>query len=297
VLQHSAAAEKKSIRIVALVPPQRYVLADLLMLKRVLSNLLDNAIKFSPEDSRIVLALRPAGKQWCIQVRDAGPGIATASQGQVFEEFVQLSNPQRDREQGLGLGLAIAKRFTQLMRGDLRLRSAPGLGTCIAVLLQRSEPEPLQSAHSGALEASKLYAPDTQTQLQVSTSLRKTLQASGKAVLLVEDDELVSQALKQLFADLQLPLLHARHAEEAMALASQACVAVCDVRLPYGTSGLELADSLLHSGTPALLMTGETSSDVREAAQRKGLILLVKPVKPQTLLDGLAQLAERVTQV
>ena len=123
VLQHSAAAEKKSIRIVALVAPQRYVLADLLMLKRVLSNLLDNAIKFSPEDSRIVLALRPAGKLWSMQVRDAGPGIASASQGQVFEEFVQLSNPQRDREQGLGLGLAIAKRFTQLMHGDLRLRS------------------------------------------------------------------------------------------------------------------------------------------------------------------------------
>jgi two-component system, sensor histidine kinase len=297
VLQHSAAAEKKSIRIVALVAPQRYVHADLLMLKRVLSNLLDNAIKFSPEDSRIVLALRPAGKLWSIQVRDAGPGIATASQGQVFEEFVQLSNPQRDREQGLGLGLAIAKRFTELMQGRLRLRSAPGAGTCMSVLLQRAQPEPSQYTQSGTFESSKLYAPDTQTQLQVSASLRKTLQASDKTVLLVEDDELVSQALKQLFADLQLPLLRARHAEEAMALASQACVAVCDVRLPYGASGLDLADSLLQIGIPALLMTGETSSDVREAAQRKGLILLVKPVKPQALLDGLARLAERVTQV
>jgi two-component system, sensor histidine kinase len=294
VLQHSAAAEKKSIRIVALVAPQRCVQADLLMLKRVLSNLLDNAIKFSPEDSRIVLALRPAGPCWSIQVRDAGAGIATALQGQVFEEFVQLSNPERDREQGLGLGLAIAKRFTELMQGRLRLRSAPGMGTCMSVLLPRAQPEPSQYTQSGKFESSKLYAPDAQVPLRVSPSLRQALQTSGKAVLLVEDDELVSQALKQLFADLQLPMLHATHAEQAMQLASQACIAVCDVRLPHSVTGLELADSLLQMGVPALLMTGETSSEVRDAAQRHSLILLVKPVKPQALLDGLGQLAQRV---
>ncbi len=295
VLQHSVTAEKKSIRIVALVAAERYVRADLLMLKRVLSNLLDNAIKFSPEDSRIVLALRPAGAFWRIQVRDAGPGIATASQSQVFEEFVQLSNPERDREQGLGLGLAIAKRFVELMQGRLRLRSAPGAGTCMTVLLSRAQPEPSQYSQSGKFEASKLYAPDTQAPLLVPASLRQTLQTSGKAVLLVEDDELVSQALKQLFADLQLPMLHATHAEQAMHLASQACIAVCDVRLPHSVTGLELADSLLQMGVPSLLMTGETSADVRDTAQRHGLILLVKPVKPQALLDGLGQLAQRVT--
>ncbi len=294
VLQHSAGAEKKSIRIVALVAPERYVLADLLMLKRVLSNLLDNAIKFSPGDSRIVLALRPAGAAWSIQVRDAGPGIATVSQGQVFEEFVQLSNPERDRQQGLGLGLAIAKRFTELMQGHLRLRSAPGVGTCMSVLLPRAQPAPSQFTQSGKFVASKLYAPDAHAPLQVSTSLRHALQTSGKAVLLVEDDELVSQALKQLFADLQLPMLHATHAEQALQLASQACIAVCDVRLPHSVTGLELADSLLQMGVPALLMTGETSSEVRDTAQRHGLILLVKPVKPQALLDGLGQLAQRV---
>jgi two-component system, sensor histidine kinase len=297
VLQHSAAAEKKSIRIVALVAPQRYVQADLLMLKRVLSNLLDNAVKFSPEDSRIVLSLRPAGNLWSIQVRDAGPGIATAAQGQVFEEFVQLSNPERDREQGLGLGLAIAKRFTELMQGHLRLRSAPGVGTCMSVLLLRAQPAPSQFTQSGKFVASKLYAPETQMQLQVPASLRQALQTSGKAVLLVEDDELVSQALKQLFVDLQLPLLHATHADQAMQLASLACIAVCDVRLPHSITGLELADSLLQMGVPALLMTGETSSEVRDAAQRHGLVMLVKPVTPQILLDGLGQLTQRITHL
>jgi two-component system, sensor histidine kinase len=206
---------------------------------------------------------------------------------------VQLSNPARDREQGLGLGLAIAKRFAQLMQGGLHLRSAPGMGTCMSVLLPRAEPAPSQYTKSGKFESSKLYAPDTPAQLQVPTSLRQALQASGKAVLLVEDDALVSQALTQLFAELQLPLLHATHAEQAMQLASLACMAVCDVRLPHSISGLELADSLLQMGVPALLMTGETSTEVREAAQQHGLVMLVKPVKPQTLLDGLGQLAQR----
>ncbi len=71
----------------------RYIVFEVGLLSQVLADMLDNAIKFSSEDSRVMLALRPAGKLWNIQVRDAGPGIATASQGQVFEEFVQPSNP------------------------------------------------------------------------------------------------------------------------------------------------------------------------------------------------------------
>lgn len=290
VIQHSAAAERKSIRIVALVKPQRYMLADMLMLKRVLSNLLDNAIKFSPEDARIVIALRSVGAHWCVQVRDHGPGIALASQEKVFEEFVQLDNPERNRAQGLGLGLAIAQRFVLLMHGELRLRSAPAAGTCVAVYLPKVLVASIDAAGRVQPAPSVLKMPMPSALLDVPYALRTALKISGKSILVVEDDVLVVQAMAQLFTDLNLPILCSANATDAMALAPQACVAACDVRLPGSISGLDLALRLQHMGIPALLMTGETSADIKAFAHQHGLQLLIKPVAPQVLLNGLGQL-------
>ena len=119
VMQHSAVAERAGVRIVALVPPGRFANADELMLKRVLSNLLDNAIKFSPAGGSIVVALRQAVDGWRLQVRDAGIGIAHVEQIRIFDEFVQIDNQARDRRQGLGLGLA-KSRFFAAVSHDLR---------------------------------------------------------------------------------------------------------------------------------------------------------------------------------
>jgi two-component system, sensor histidine kinase len=291
VVQHSAAAEKKSIRVVALVAPGRYVLADTLMLNRVLSNLLDNAIKFSPEDARVVIALRSAGMDWSVQVRDSGLGIAKAMHDKVFEEFVQLDNPQRDRAHGLGLGLSIAHRFVALMQGRLHLRSASGAGTCISVLLAKAAPginalAPFRPA--GAQPAPLVDLP------VVAGSLRLAVQASGKSLLIVEDDALVERAITQLLRSLGLPVLHAPDAAVAMSLAPHACMAACDVRLPGPVSGMDLAVWLQQAGIPALLMTGETAADVKAAARANDLPLFTKPVAPQALLDGLAALVGRM---
>ncbi len=294
VVQHSAAAEKKGIRMVAMVPPERYVLADLLMLKRVLSNLMDNAIKFSPEDARIVVAARPVGAHWGVQVRDAGPGIAAAEQARVFEEFVQLNNPERDRALGMGLGLAIAKRFVEMMDGKLSVRSAPGRGTCMSVLLPKVWPRAEDYSSSGKFMLSQPQVLMPLEPLTVPDSLRSVLRSTGKALLLVEDDMLVAQAIVQLMNDLDIPVLHATNALAALPLAHRACLAACDVRLPGSTTGLELAVGLTQMRVGTLLMTGETSVEVRDAAVRHGMMLLIKPVKPQALLDSLGRLAKRV---
>jgi signal transduction histidine kinase/CheY-like chemotaxis protein len=295
-VQYSAAAERKSIRLVVLAAPRRHVLADSLMLKRSLSNLLDNAIKFSAEDGRIVMALRSRGNDWCVQVRDAGEGIHKDLHAKVFEEFVQIHNPERDRTRGVGLGLTIARRFVGLMQGHLRMRSAPGAGTCFSVLLPKaSVPSPRAEAATawvgepqGSPEAP--VGPEMAA-LQVPVALKDALARTGKAILLVEDDALVSEAIGQLFKDLGLPVVMAADASAAFALAHRACVAACDIRLPGELSGLELAVELqANEHMPCLLMTGETAADVRAAARGHNLPLLVKPIKPQTLLDELGSL-------
>lgn len=296
VVQHSAAAEKKGIRLVVLAMPRRCVRADPLMLKRALSNLLDNAIKFSGEDARIVVALRSRGSDWCVQVRDAGQGIHKDLHAKVFEEFVQIHNPERDRSHGVGLGLAIARRFVGLMQGQLRLRSALGEGTCMAVFLPKVTPVALLSSPDdeswGHLPSPRRLMPVPEApQLRVPPVLRAAIARTGKAILLVEDDALVSRAIGHLFESLQLPVLIAADARAARAASDQALLAACDVRLPGETSGLELAIELQRElAMPCLLMTGETGVEIRAAAESNGLQLLIKPIKPQALLDGLGAL-------
>lgn len=299
VLQHGAAAEKKGIRLVVLAAPGCFVQADPLMLKRALSNLLDNAIKFSNEDARIVVALRSRGSDWCIQVRDAGQGMHKDMHAKVFEEFVQIHNPERDRSHGVGLGLAIARRFVGLMQGQLRLRSALGQGTCMAVYLPKLVVESSVPGHSGELSGRR-YLPvhelavNDLPQLNVPSELAAAIIRSGKAILLVEDDVLVSRAIQELFENLQLPILIAADAQIARGFSDRVFIAACDVRLPGEISGLQLACELQTGcGIPCLLMTGETSAEVRAAAQANGMQLLIKPIKPQALLDGLGHLCTR----
>jgi two-component system, sensor histidine kinase len=137
VMQYGAVAEQAGVRIVVMVKAGCFVWADDLMLRRVLSNLLDNAIRFSPHGRSVVVALRKSPSAWRLQVRDAGIGIALNSQERIFDEFVQLQKHDRAREQGLGLGLAISKRLVRLMNGDISVRSAPNCGCCMNITLPR----------------------------------------------------------------------------------------------------------------------------------------------------------------
>lgn len=284
VLQHSAVAESAGVRIVALVKPRRWVLADELMLKRVVSNLLDNAIKFTPPGASVVVALRPAGADWQLQVRDAGMGIAPEAQERIFEEFVQLDNAARDRRRGLGLGLAISRRFVLLMNGTLSLRSALQRGTTIAIRLPRAAAPPSQF-DAGGSGAFQLTARKGQPEPAMPSAA-----LAGRELLLVEDDPLVSAAMCQLLHSWGLHVRHVQTAAEAVAQAAFGDLAICDVRLPHNASGMDVALHLRALGKKVLLLSGETDVALREAAQAHGLLLLAKPVSSTGLLQALQDL-------
>lgn len=287
VRQHSAVAEAAGVRIVSLVKPGAHALADGLMLIRVLSNLLDNAIKFSSPGGTVLVALRPGAQRWRLQVRDAGPGIAPDAQARVFEEFVQVHNEARDRRQGLGLGLAIARRLALLMNGDISVRSALGQGCCMTLALPRAK----------AVQPSWLSNPSDPDPVSAPGAL---LPASGPAlplpalalrdVLLVEDDPLVAAATRELLTQWGMRVRHVETAAEATANAAFGQVAICDVRLPQAASGLELAIALRQTGKRVLLISGETQTSLRETAQRHHLSLLIKPVSSAQLLTALQRL-------
>jgi signal transduction histidine kinase/CheY-like chemotaxis protein len=284
VRQHSAVAEAAGVRIVTLVRPDAFALADGLMLVRVISNLMDNAIKFSPVGTTVLVTLRPGGSRWRLQVRDAGMGIATDAQARVFEEFVQMHNEARDRRQGLGLGLAIARRLTLLMNGDIAVRSALGRGTCMTVLLPRA----LRPPDATPTQTRALTMPGTRMPLLGSALPNPVF--NMKRVLLVEDDALVAEATRDQLASWGLQVLHVETADAAMAQAAFGQVAICDVRLPHAASGVALALNLRELGKKVLLISGETHAALREAASRHDLPLLIKPVSGAQLLSALQSL-------
>ncbi len=127
----SAVAAERGIELRLHCPPCR-AHTDPLLLDRILANLLSNAIRHTPR-GRVLVACRRRGRKLRVEVRDSGPGIAPESQELIFHEFVQLDNPERSQDKGLGLGLAIVRRLSKLLELPLELRSRPGRGSVFAV--------------------------------------------------------------------------------------------------------------------------------------------------------------------
>ncbi|MBN2470272.1 MAG: GAF domain-containing protein [Anaerolineae bacterium] len=121
-------AEAKAHQLVLELPPadpQLYV--DGLKLQSVLSNLLNNAVRFTPPGGTIRLGCQIHPQEVWIQVQDSGPGIAPEDQERIFNEFVQVENHLTRRHGGMGLGLSIARALVQAHAGRLWVES-PGQG-------------------------------------------------------------------------------------------------------------------------------------------------------------------------
>jgi signal transduction histidine kinase len=115
---------------------------DIELFERAVANLMDNALKFCPAGSAITLAARVQDGQVEVSVADTGPGIALADQAHLFDRFYQSrqSVAPATGEGGKGLGLAIVKRIAELHGGNVSVRSAPGQGTCVTLVLPQAVP-------------------------------------------------------------------------------------------------------------------------------------------------------------
>jgi len=124
--------------------------ADPGKLKQVLYNYLSNALKFTPDEGRIVVRLRPEAEQrFRLEVEDTGIGIRPEDQDRLFTEFQQLDGGVARNHQGTGLGLALCKRIVEAQGGFVGVQSTPGVGSVFFAVLPRTarEPEIAQAPH------------------------------------------------------------------------------------------------------------------------------------------------------
>lgn len=271
-----AQAEEKGLQL-RLHVADAVVHSDPLLFERIVRNVVANAVAYTTSGA-VLIGCRRRGGALRVEVWDTGWGIAPADQQQVFEEFYQVGNPERDRTKGVGLGLAIVKRLTTLLGHRLELRSSPGRGSCFAVEVPLAD-----TSHVHPLAA------------QVE-SLAPVQRGSG--LILVLDDELTIQiAMKTLLESWGYDVLAAGSGNEMLeaiaTVAETPRLIVCDYRLrdnETGTAVVERLRSEFNDDIPAMLITGDTAPDRIREAEASGLLLLHKPVPNGKLRAAIAHL-------
>ena len=252
------------------------VRTDRLLLERIVRNLIDNAIKHgAPGTVRLLDGLRE--DRAFLKVIDDGPGIAVEDQERVFEEFFQLNNPERDRSRGLGLGLAIVRRLSQLLAIECRLESTPGRGTTFTLTFDTA--------------ASAPALPDRPVPKSVPESATAL---AGASVLVVEDDAPVRLAMRTLLTGWGCRVAESEGLDDALAQLERSPfdLLVADYRLRNGARGIDLL-GIGHGDAPPpamIIVTGDTSATVLQSLESEGVGYLFKPVDPARLLRKLIEM-------
>jgi len=264
-------AIEKGLRF-AVVRTRRAVHSDPVLLERILRNLVANALRYT-NTGGVVVGARKHGTSVSIEVWDSGPGIARADADRVFEEFFQVGNPERDRARGMGLGLAIVRRLATLLGHEVTLASVVGRGSVFRVRVRDAPPADV--------------APVT------LASAVSTDPLAGRCVLVIDDDEPVREGMRQTLVAWGCVPIMASDAAEAVALCRMQVpdAMVVDFRLPDNRDGLDAIATVraaLDRAIPALVVSGESSSEQIARVRNAGFTLLHKPVAPAKLRAALA---------
>lgn len=259
-----------------------WVSSDFILLERILSNLVSNAVRYTTAGI-ILVGCRRCGESVNIQVWDTGSGIPKDQQKNVFVEFFRLGKHDREPRGGLGLGLAIVDRLCRLLNHTIALTSTPGKGSCFSVAV------PTVTAR-------------LENAVPPSPSVNRFNISSGKLILVIDDDPLVLESMGGLLRSWGCRVVTA--ATDRAAIIELAAyddppdVIISDYQLRDGQTGIEVIAQLcssLSTSIPAFLMSGDTNPEPLRDAKANGYHLLHKPVDPMTLRAALTQLVKKKT--
>ncbi len=269
-----AAAKGLELRVVG---SAAVVASDAAYLRRILQNLIGNAIRYT-ERGRVLVGVRRVGAMLRIEVSDTGPGIAEEEQDNIFKEFHRL-NARASASEGLGLGLAIVERACALLGHPLGLASVVGKGTRFMVQVPRYA--------GGAVPeraAERVAEADPPGEM------------AGRIVFLVENDAELRRAMGLLLEKWGVSVLDAPSGEAALELLEELGILpdcfLVDQDLGAGMDGLGFIAALRarHGAVPARLVTALRSEDFEARCRAAGIEVMAKPLEARALRGFVAGL-------
>lgn len=257
------------------VPCSLSIRSDRRLLRRLLQNLVSNAIKYTPQ-GRVLIGCRRQKDSLSLAVLDTGLGIPESRQKDVFREFERLSAGMRTAR-GLGLGLSIVERIGRVLDHTISLRSRVGRGTMFGVVIPVAEP-----AKIIALAAGERIATPSQP-------------LGGMTVLAIDNEPRILEGLRTLLTGWGCMVMTAAELDAAVDVIELAGIAPQCVIADYHLDKGEGIDTILAlramygSNLPAVLITADRTDEVRDRATGHDIRVLNKPVRPAALRALLSQ--------
>lgn len=272
-IEFAPIARAKDLRL-TFVPSSLPVESDRVLLRRLLQNLISNAIKYTPQ-GRVLVGCRRSGQVLKIDIYDTGVGIPVAKRGEIFKEFHRLDQGARIAR-GLGLGLSIVERIARVLDHRISIDANPSGGSRFSVTL------PIASAV-------------TYTAAVTSSTPLSRAPMSGTRIVCIENDPAILDGMKTLLTGWDANVIAALDPDGAMD-AITACGGpitglLVDYHLDRGNGVAAIRDIRRRFGAdiPAILITADRSPAVRAAASDEKIVVLNKPVKPAALRALLGQ--------
>jgi Na+/proline symporter/signal transduction histidine kinase len=272
-IEFAPVARAKGLRL-TFVPSSLPVESDRLMLRRLLQNLISNAIKYTPQ-GRVLIGCRRRGTALQICIYDTGVGVPLLKRGEIFKEFHRLEQGARIAR-GLGLGLSIVERLARVLNHGIALDANVGGGSFFSVTVPVAKTVTFTAAVTSATPLSK--AP-----------------MSGTLIVCIENDPAILDGMKTLLRAWDARVIAVSDPEAAIAAIDAADERVTGLLVDYHLdrgNGVAAIRDIRHrfgESIPAILITADRSPNVRLAARQEKITVLNKPVKPAALRALLGQ--------
>lgn len=265
MLEFSAMATEKGLKL-SVHGSNLWVKSDPKLLRRILQNLMANALRYT-ETGRVVIGCRRRGGNVRIDVVDSGPGIPGDKLTEIFREFAQLKAGKEDayQSQGLGLGLAIVDRLAKLLSHTILVRSEQGRGSTFSVTVPMAEPQ-----------EKPLAVPKTPN--------RSQQKFMGRRLLILDNEPEVLEGMRVLLESWGGDVAVARTPQDAQKVfkAHKPELMVVDYHLDEGEIGVNAALDIFKTAddVPVVVATADYSDELRDIVQEAGFYLTRKPIKP-----------------
>ena len=299
MLTASAITKSIDFRVTCEEMENRYVMLDAIHVNRVLTNLISNAIKYTPEGGKVTVTAAQTGKaengkaEYRFTVADTGIGMSQEFLGHLFEEFSREKTSTVSKTEGTGLGLSIAKRITDLMGGRIDVTSEQGRGSVFTMTLPLRV---MSEEEAAAVFGTGPAAPEAENG-------SRPISMSGKKVLLVEDNELNREIATDILTDLDMEVTEAEDGDIAVEIVEKLLrtgemeqyfdYILMDVQMPVMdgyTASRAIRARLKPLGLhiPIIAMTANAFAEDKEKAYESGMDAhIAKPVDPEKILSTL----------